>query len=154
MKDTLLTADGMDSLEHELEQLRARRAQIAEQLRVASAAEGNRLENAEYLFALEDQALLERRIAILEHRRREAEVVEADPTDGAVGIGEPVRVRDLDSGDVIHYRIVGAGEADPANGHISYRSPVGAALLGRRADETVELDTPSGRLRLRVLDTT
>jgi transcription elongation factor GreA len=154
MSDTLLTADGMDSLEHELERLQGRRAQIADQLRAASAAEGNRFENAEYLVALEDQALLERRIAILEHRRSEAEIVEADPTDGEVGIGEAVRVRDLDSGAVLHYRIVGAGEADPGNGHISYLSPVGAALLGRRAGETVELETPSGRLRLRVLDTT
>jgi transcription elongation factor GreA len=154
MSDTLLTADGMDSLMHELERLRARRAQIADELRGAYAAEGNLSENAEYHVALEDQALLERRIAILEQRCREAEIVQADPTDGEVGIGEAVRVRDLDSGDVLHYRIVGAGEADPANGHISYRSPVGAALLGRRANETIELDTPGGRLRLEVLRAT
>jgi transcription elongation factor GreA len=154
MSDTLLTADGMAKLTRELEELRARRAQIADQLRVSYTTGDNPPESAEYLAAREDQALLERRIAILEQRRREAEIVEADPTDGRVGIGEPVRVLDLDSGDILHYRIVGAGEADPTNGQISYSSPVGAALLGRRANETIELDTPSGRLRLKVLKTT
>jgi transcription elongation factor GreA len=153
MSDTLLTADGMDRLTHELEQLRTQRAQIADQLRGAYTG-GNLSESAEYLVAREEQALLERRIAILEQRRREAEIVKADPTDGEVGIGEPVRVRDLDSGDILHYRIVGAGEADPASGRISYKSPVGAALLGRRANETIELDVPSGRRRLKVLKTT
>ena len=60
--------------------------------------------------------------------------------------------RDLDTGVFVEYRIVGAGEADPAAGRISYASPVGSALLGRRVGEVVEVAVPSGVLRLEVLE--
>ena len=153
MNETLLTAGGLNRLTEELEQLRAKRTEIADQLRRAYSASSSDLsENAEYLAAREEQALLERRIALLEQRLAAAEVTEADPTDGKVGIGEPVSLLDLDSGDDLRYHIVGVGEADPANGRISYKSPVGSALLGRSADDVVELLVPGGRRRLRVLD--
>jgi transcription elongation factor GreA len=151
MGETLLTAGGLQKLHDDLEQLRSRRRLVAEQLRGALAGGGELAENAEYLLAREEQAMLEHRIVVLEERLGDAEVVEPDLTDGKVEIGEEVRVRDLDSRDVLTYRIVGTVEADPEAGHISYKSPVGSALLGRHAGEIVELDVPSGRVRLEVL---
>jgi transcription elongation factor GreA len=71
--------------------------------------------------------------------------------DGRVGIGERVTLRHVSTGAMTSYRIVGVGEADPAAGEISYRSPIGSAVLGRGAGDVVEADAPSGRLRLEIV---
>jgi transcription elongation factor GreA len=76
-----------------------------------------------------------------------------DPEEnGALEIGERVAVRDLATQEVSRYRIVGTGEADPWNGNLSHESPIGAALLGGCAGDVVEIDIPSGTLRLQVVD--
>ena len=94
---------------------------------------------------------LERQIAVLEERLASAVVVHPEPGDGELDVGELARVRDLDTGELVEYRIVGAGEANPAAGSISYASPVGSALLGRRVGEVIEVEVPSGLLRLEVV---
>ena len=97
-------------------------------------------------------ARLEQQIAVLEDRLAAAVVVHPEPGDDEVDLGELACVRDLDTGERFEYRIVGAGEANPEAGSISYASPVGAALLGRRVGDVIHVDVPSGRLRLEVVE--
>ena len=151
--DIVLTREGKKRLERELEELRgARRQEIAERLRQALEMGRELAENAEYLAAKEDQARLERRIAELEGRLERAEVVSRRRRrGGAVDVGAHVRVRDPDARRTEEYDIVGSGEGDPMEGRVSRESPIGSALLGHREGDVVELETPAGVRRLKIL---
>jgi transcription elongation factor GreA len=152
MDGTAITPDGLRRLREELERLTTdgRRA-IAERLQVAAGSETNAAENGDYLDAREAQALLERRIALLERRLRTAEVVEPQLGNGRVDVGERVRLRDLESGRRLELELVGVHESDPFSNRVSVASPVGRAILGRRRGQVAEVDAPCGRLRLRIL---
>ena len=139
---SLLTPGGFAKLSAELQLLRSRRDALGDATTVS----------AEHLDVPEELVRLDRQIAVLEERLRSATVVEANPADGELGVGERARIRDLDSGELIDYRIVGVGEADPTTGNISYTSPVGSALLGRRVGDVCEVQVPRGLLRLEVLE--
>jgi transcription elongation factor GreA len=108
--------------------------------------------SAELLDSSDELARLDQQIAVLEERLASATVVQPNPADGELGVGEFARVRDLDTGELLDYRIVGAGEANPAAGSISYSSPVGSALLGRRVGDVIEVKVPSGLLHLEILE--
>lgn len=82
--------------------------------RIKVGAEGAGVPSAEHLDAPDELARLERQIVVLEDRLAAATVVQPDPADGELGVGESARVRDLDSGELVEYRLVGVGEADPA----------------------------------------
>ena len=152
MRETVITRDGLERLSAELARLSGEgRRGIAERLRHAAASEANRVENADYLAVLEDQALLERRIAVLEERLRTAELVEPQPGNGRVDVGEWVRLRDLDSQERFEVELVGPLESDPAAGRISTASPLGEAILGLRRGQVAEVDAPRGRLRYKIL---
>jgi len=152
MNERLMTAEGLVRLGEELERLKATgRREIAERLRQAVATETDPSANAEYLAAREEQARLEARIARLEHRVGAAKVVEPDDANGMVDVGERVRVRDLDTGSKVVYQLVGSFEADPSAGRISAESPVGQALIGRRAGDIALVEAPKGQVRLRVV---
>jgi transcription elongation factor GreA len=152
-REVVLTPEGLNRLERELEQLKVeRRREVAERLRRAVEMGRELVENAEYLAAKEEQARVEKRIAELEERLQQARVVERRPAGGAVGIGARVRVRDCDAGRTEEYEIVGSGEGDPAAGRISSESPVGSALLDRRAGDVVDVETPAGIRRLEILE--
>jgi transcription elongation factor GreA len=141
-----ITPDGLRDLKAELERLQTEeRRAIAERIRVARDF-GDLKENAEYHDAKNDQALLERRITILDDRLRNAEVVESGGGD-VVAIGGEVDAVDEDSGKELRYRIVGAAEADASAGRLSAASPVARALLGAREGELVTFTTPSGKER-------
>jgi transcription elongation factor GreA len=99
--------------------------------------------------ALEEQTLLDHRIAILESRLADAEVV-SPPDDGPAGIGTIVRLR-TSSGEVRRYELVGAGEADGRVNTISVQSPVGSALQGCRTGDHIEVEAPRRVRRLEVL---
>jgi transcription elongation factor GreA len=117
--------------------------------RIKTAREhGDLKENAEYHAAREEQSFLEGRVQALEDRLRRAVIVEEVVT-GRVVIGSTVRVET--DGDEIRYTLVGSTEADPAAGRLSSASPVGAALLGAVAGAEVEVRTPRGPVRYRVL---
>jgi transcription elongation factor GreA len=148
----LVTPAGLGKLNAELQSLRSKREALVEGIRAGLEGMVDRGTSGEYLDARGELAQLEQQIAILEGRLVSAKVVQADPTDGVLGIGESVRVRDLDSGKSIEYRIVGTGEADPGAGSISYMSPVGSALLGRQAGDVIDVEAPKGVLRLEVLE--
>jgi transcription elongation factor GreA len=152
MDESVITRDGFERLETELEQLISRgRREIAERLHHAATSEANRSESADYLVVREDQALLERRIALLEERLRTAQILEPQSADGRIDVGERVRLRDLDSGERLEIQLVGPVESDASDGRISVASPLGRAIVGLRRGEIAEVDAPRGRLRFKVL---
>jgi transcription elongation factor GreA len=118
---------------------------------IARARElGDLRENAEYQEARREQSFVEGRIQALEALLRSAVVVEGRASDGTVAVGSSVVV-EMD-GEQSTWVIVGSNEADPARGRISYGSPVGQAMLGRRAGDEVVAQLPRGELRLRLLE--
>ena len=150
MSDVLVTRDGMDDLIAEIERLHGERDALLRRIKRALEDGGAAPENGEYLDARHDKQLLDVRIAELERRRHAAEIVEP-VQDGDLDIGEHVTVRELETNEVFHYRIVGTGKSDPPVGDLSHESPVGSALLGRGVGEVVEIDIPNGALRLEVI---
>jgi transcription elongation factor GreA len=124
---------------HETVITRQGRARLREELGRLRTTEGERHE------------LLERRIALLEARLAAARLVEPQPGNGRVDVGERVRLRDLDSGERLDLELVGPLEADPAEGRISVVSPLGKAVVGLRRGQVAGVDAPLGRRRLRVV---
>jgi transcription elongation factor GreA len=152
MQESVITKDGFERLNEELEQLRSDgRRVVAERLREAATSEANLAENSEFLHAREEQAQLERRISMLEQRLRSSDVVEPRLGNGRIDVGERVRVRDLTSGQPLEVELVGPLEADLAAGRVSVASPLGQALVGLRHGEIADVDAPRGRLRYEVL---
>jgi transcription elongation factor GreA len=153
MEETPVTREGLARLRKELQRLTTvERRAVADRLRHAAASEANRDENGDFRDAKDEQALLERRIALLDERLRAARIVEPRPGNGRVDVGERVRVRDLVSGDRLELELVGALEADPDAGRISVVSPLGKAIVGLRRGQLVDVDTPVGRRRFQVLE--
>lgn len=146
-----ITAAGLEALKAELERLEGEgRRDMAR--RISAARElGDLKENAEYHIAKEDQAHLETKISRLSERLRNARVVEAPSSGDVVGFGSTVTVADGDSGREATYTLVGHTEADVRVGKLSAESPVAKALIGRRVGETVEVQTPGGVRRQRVV---
>ena len=147
----LVTPAGLEKLIAELAALRSKREALLEGIKAGAEGAGVLGPAAAHL-APDELARLDRQIAMLEDRLGSATVVQPDPADGELGVGEGARVRDLDSGELVEYRLVGAGEADPAAGSISYVSPVGSALFGGRAGDVIEVEVPGGLLRLEILE--
>lgn len=148
--DQLITAAGLDRLRSELEELQgAGRLELAERLREARN-DGDVADNPVLLDLLEEHAQLERRIAVLETQVASARVV-APTRDGVAGLGTSVSVRDVETGEVAEYELVGAVEADVGNGRVSVGAPVGQALVGRRKGDIVEVAVPRGVISLEVL---
>jgi transcription elongation factor GreA len=152
MVHTVITRDGLERLTDELEQLRTSgRQEIAERLRAAVSTNANVVESAEYHEARDDQATLERRIAVLEERIALAQLADPDGTNGLVDVGERVGVRHVESGRRVQYQLVGALEADVSQGRVSVLSPVGRALVGRRRGDVAVVEAPQGEVRLKIL---
>jgi transcription elongation factor GreA len=151
--EEVVTLEGLARLSEELERLKTiGRQGIAERLSHASGREANRAENIDYADAREQQAWLEHRIAVLERRLRGARLVEPQPGNGRVDVGERVNVRDLVSGERLELELVGTLEADPDAGRISVVSPLGKAIVGLRRGQVVDVETPLGRRRFKVLE--
>lgn len=149
-KDVILTPEGLASLRAELEHMSTvRRREVA--ARIKDAREfGDISENAEYDDAKNEQAMLEARIAVLEEKLRSATVIDASELDNeVVRVGTTVHVVDGDGAEH-RYTIVGSAEAKPAQMKLSNESPVGKALLGRRAGDTVAVSTPRGERQLKI----
>lgn len=144
-----MTRDALARLEAELHELtQIRRPGVVARIK-AAREHGDLKENAEYQAAREEQSFLEGRVRLLEDRKRHAVIVEEAVT-GLVALGSVVVV-EVD-GDTMTYSIVGTTDADPAAGRISTSSPVGAALIGAAAGSEVEVKTPRGSARYRVLE--
>ncbi|MCC0740627.1 transcription elongation factor GreA [Clostridioides sp. ZZV14-5902] len=152
-KEFLLTQEGYDKLEEELENLKVvKRKEVAERIKVAISF-GDLSENAEYDEAKKEQAQVEERILKLENMVRKAVIIDESKIDlNVVTIGSIVKVKDLEFDEAVEYTIVGSTEADPYDGKISNESPVGKALLGRAAKEVVEVQVPDGVAKFEILE--
>ena len=151
-KEVLLTQEGFDNLEKELNYLKTeRRAEIAERIKVALGF-GDLSENSEYDEAKNAQAANETKIADLENKIRHARIIDESEIDTkTVQIGNTVKIKDLEFDEDLEYTIVGSTEVDLANGKISNESPIGAALLGAKKNEVVEANTPGGIVKFKIL---
>lgn len=137
-KTTNLTKEGKAELEKELEDLKSQRPAIAERIATARAF-GDLSENEEYSSARAEQKTVENRILEIEDILKTAKIIRAGSHDKVV-IGAKVTVSI--AGKKSEYSVVGPVEADPLNGKISDVSPIGKALLGKKAGESFEL--PNG----------
>jgi len=149
----VLTYDGLKKLEEELHDLKTnRRKEVAQKIKDARG-QGDLSENAEYDSAKEEQAEIEARIAVLEKMLRNAEVIDEEELDkNSINVGNRVRVLDVEFNEELEYVIVGSAEADPANSRISNESPLGHALLGHIAGDTVSVDAPDGIIEYKILE--
>ena len=143
-----LSQAALDRMTAELDELtRVKRREVVTRIKTARE-HGDLKENAEYHAARAEQSFLEGRVQSLEDRLRRAVVVEEVAT-GRVTVGSSVRLET--DGDEVTYTIVGTTESDPAQGRLSSASPVGAALMGAVVGADVEVRTPRGPVRYRVL---
>lgn len=147
-----LTEEGLQRLRAELAELKgAKRTELALRLRTA-IQQGDLSENADYHKAKEDQGFLEGRVQELEALIGNAVIIsETGSNNGVIGVGSKVVLREKGR-EPIKYFLVGAQEADPRNGKISNESPIGRALLGHRAGETVKAQTPAGELTFEIVE--
>ena len=135
-KEIHLTADGKKDLEQELEALIARRPEIAEKIATARAF-GDLSENEEYSSARAEQKMVENRILEIQDILKNAKIIRGGKKT-SVSLGATVKI-DLD-GRKLEYTVVGATEANPSQGKISNESPIGKALLGRKAGESFDFN--------------
>jgi len=150
--EVFLSAEGHERLRSELHDLHATRPDVIGRVKAAREL-GDLRENAEYQAAREEQSFLEGRIQQLQATLDRAVVSEASPDDGLARVGSTVEV--IDEADAppepVAYKLVDPAEARLSEGRLSYRSPIGAALLGRRAGEVVTVTTPAGPRTYRVV---
>lgn len=154
-KEVILTQEGYDNLDKELNYLKTeKRAEIAERIKVALGF-GDLSENSEYDEAKTAQAENEVRIAELENKLRHAKIIDEKEIDTTtVQIGNTVKVLDVEFDEEIEYTIVGSTEVNLAENKISNESPLGTALLGAKKNQTVEVIAPVGTMKYKILKIT
>jgi transcription elongation factor GreA len=146
-----ITEQGLTALKAELGQLETvARREIAARI-LTARGHGDLKENGEYHAAKEDQAMLETRIVRLRQRLRSAVVVETETEGQVFSFARSAEIRDEDTGETHTWTIVGATEADRAQGKLSAESPIARALLDHAVGETVEVSTPKGVRRLNIV---
>jgi transcription elongation factor GreA len=146
-----LTAEGLDKLQKDLKHLKSTvRDDLSKRLRAAIQM-GDLSENADYIQAKEEQAFLEGRIQELESLLSNVKVIEEkDRKDGKVDIGSIVTVQESNYPEETYF-LVGPKEADPGSGKISYESPIGKSLLKHKVGDEVAIETPGGKLKLKII---
>lgn len=151
-KDVILTQEGYDKLEKELNYLKTeKRAEIADRIKVALGF-GDLSENSEYDEAKNAQAENEGKIVELENKLRNAKIIdEKDIDTTTVQVGNKVKVLDMEFDEKIEYTIVGSTEVDLAENKISNESPLGEALLGAKKNQVVEVKAPAGIMKYKIL---
>ncbi len=153
MTTTFLTKEGYQKLADELEYLRTtKRKEVAERLHEAMEG-GELIENAEYEAAKNEQAFVEGRIQELEMLLATARVIEEEERnhrDGLVSVGSTVPIQEQGF-EAETYTIVGAAEANPREGKISNESPIGKAILNHEIGETVNVETPGGTYKVKII---
>jgi transcription elongation factor GreA len=149
-EDVHITPEGLEAVRKEHEELiSVRRPAIAAKIKAAREF-GDLSENFEYHAAKNEQGFMEARINELETILKNHVLIEDRRTPGLVAMGSTVRFRE-DGEDEEKYRIVGPAEADPKAGRVSYESALGKALIGHRVGDEVEVSTPNGSYRVRVV---
>ena len=150
-KEIVLTQEGLANIEQELDELKTvHRKEVNDRIRQAKEF-GDISENAEYEDAKQEQAFVEGRIMRLEQMIRNARIIDASgATAEEVQLGASVKVKDVRSGEGFEFSIVGSAESDPPNKRLSNESPLGRALLGRRKGDTVDVETPRGKVQYKI----
>lgn len=151
-KEIMLTPEGLNKLEQELENLKiVKRREVADRIKQAIEF-GDISENSEYEDAKNEQAFIEGRILTLEKMLRNVRVIEHKENDANdVHLGAKVTLQDLECGEELVYTLVGSAEADPMNNKISNESPVGRAILGKKIGDIVEVNVPVGIIKYKIL---
>jgi transcription elongation factor GreB len=150
-KSPYITASGFERLRNEEKALWLRRRDVTKAL-AAAAAEGDRSENAEYIYRKKELREIDRRIRYLQKRLPDLKVVSGTPDNpDQVFFGAWVTIEE-ENGDERRYRIVGPDEFDERPGYISMDSPVARALMKRHLDDEVSLETPGGERRVWIVD--
>jgi transcription elongation factor GreA len=146
-----LTPEGAERLRKELAQLTgAGRDALAKRLR-AAIQQGDLSENADYISAKEEQGFMEGRIQELERILKNVVLIEANgQRRETVDVGAHVTIQE-DDFPTETYFMVGPQEANPRQGKISHESPIGRALLGHKVGDVVDVETPSGMLKLKII---
>ena len=154
-KEVLLTQEGYDNIEKELEYLKTtKRTEISERIKVALGF-GDLSENSEYDEAKNAQAENEVKIAELENKLRHAKIIDEKEIDtDTVQIGNTVKVLDIEFNEEVSYTLVGSTEVDLSQNKISNESPIGSAILGAKKNQVVEVQAPAGVVQYKVLSIT
>ena len=151
-KEVLLTQEGYDNIEKELDYLKTtKRSEISERIKVALGF-GDLSENSEYDEAKNAQAQNEIKIADLENKLRYAKIInEAEIDTKTVQVGNTVKIKDLEFDEDFEYTIVGSTEVDLSQNKISNESPIGRALMGAKKNQVVEVNAPAGIMKYKIL---
>ena len=145
-----MTPEGARKLSEEMARLRSERPKVVQDVADA-AAQGDRSENAEYIYGKKKLREIDRRMYFLTHRLKDAVVVDPKEQRGdKVFFGATVEVDDEDGGRSTFF-IVGEDESDGSQGKISYKSPVGRALIGKRLGDVITVRRPSGEVELEIV---
>ena len=152
-KEVLLTKEGYENLEKELEYLKTeKRTEISERIKVALGF-GDLSENSEYDEAKNAQADNEVKIAELENKLRYAKIIdESEINTKTVQVGNKVKIYDMEFEEELEYTIVGSTEVNLAENKISNESPIGSALIGAKKNQVIEAQTPGGVAKYKVLE--
>lgn len=152
MAELVITAQGKKELEERLRYLKVeRRPIVAEHIKTAREY-GDLSENSEYDAAKKEQTQLESEIFTIEETLRNARIVDSNniSTD-SIQVGNTVKLYDIEFDEELDYKIVGSIESNPDKGYVSNESPIGKALIGKKKGETVDIETPSGVIQMKVL---
>lgn len=147
--EVVITKEGFEKAKEELAELKdVKRLEISEKIKAAKEL-GDLSENAEYQGAKEEQAFAEARIKELEHLIKYATITDGPVDPNTVEVGDTVTVKS--NGKEKTYTIVGFNEANPSEGKISNESPLGRALVGNKAGETVSFESPAGDVKIQII---
>ncbi|CAM4411039.1 transcription elongation factor GreA [Paenibacillus typhae] len=152
-EEVFLTKEGLAKLEEELRELKeVGRKELAARLKLAISY-GDLKENSEYHSAKEDQSFMETRIMILEKMLTKAQIVDSSSVDlSTVSVGTVVILNDVEFAEKIEYRVVGPAEADVLNNKISYESPLGKELIGKKVGDVIAVNAPMGVIQYELLE--
>lgn len=149
-KEIYLTSEGFLKLEEELDELKkVKRPEIINAIKEARAL-GDLSENAEYSSARDNQAKIEARIKEIEYTLEHATIIE-NSNDGKVRVGSVVTIKYDGDDEEEEYTIVGTNEADPFENKISNESPIAQAILGKKENDKVTVDSPNGSFDIEII---
>jgi transcription elongation factor GreB len=148
----IITREGFEKLKSELDHLwHTLRPEVVKAL-AAAAAEGDRSENAEYTYRKKQLGEIDRRVRYLSKRIPSLKVAEGIPADkDSVFFGATIELENVDSGEMLRYRIVGPDETDAKRGWISIDSPLARAVMKKKQDDEFEAELPGGRTRFAIV---
>lgn len=153
-KKNLMTYEGLKKLEDELQDLKVnRRKEVAQKIKEARE-QGDLSENAEYDAAKDEQRDIEARIEEIEKILKNAEVADDEFGAGVINLGSTVTVYDCEFDEELVFKLVGSTEAKSLENKISNEAPLGKALIGKVTGDEVEVETPSGIMKYKVINVT